>query len=83
MTYTDLKAAIEKGSVTSFDDFFSYVSQKQLIKDLGITQRRLKAIKQLPLGMTLAELARLSDLIGVNAGTIGVILRGDHLVKMQ
>lgn len=82
-SYADLKQAIERGAVTSFDQFFMFVSQKQFMQDMGISQRRLKALKQLPMHITLAELNRLSELIGVNAGTIGVIFRGDHLVKMQ
>lgn len=82
-SYADLKQAIERGAVTSFDQFFLFVTQKQFMGDMGINQRRLKALKQFPMGMTLGELDKLSDLIGVNAGAIGVIFRADHLVKMQ
>lgn len=80
-SYADLKLAIERNAVRSFDDFFLFITHKQFMKDMGISQRRLKALKQLPMGMTMGELDRLAELIGVNPGAIGVILRGDHIAR--
>lgn len=82
-TYTELKNLIKAKAVTSFADFFLFISKNQFMEDTGISRRRLDALMASPGHMSMDELMKISRLIGVEVADIGVIVAGDFLRASQ
>jgi hypothetical protein len=82
-TYSDLRTAIDAGAVHSFDDFFLFVEQKQFMADTGISIRRLKALRALPMQMSLLEMITIADLLSMQWDEFGALLKKWDQVKQQ
>jgi hypothetical protein len=65
-TYSKLRTAIEAGEIHSFNDFFLFIEQKQFMADTGISIRRLKALRALPMQMSLEEMICIADLLEIH-----------------
>jgi hypothetical protein len=82
-SYADLKKAIQRKAVISFDQFFLFVTQKKFVADMGISHTRLRTIKIEPMYMTMAELDRLSGLLDISVGKLAVMFKEWYTVKQQ
>lgn len=82
-SYADLKLAIERGAVASFDQFFMFVTQKQFMADSGISVRRLNALRSRPIHMTLQEMFDISELLNIDSKLFGDLVKKWSTIKQQ
>lgn len=82
-SYADLKLAIERGAVASFDQFFMFVTQKQFMTDTGLSVRRLNALRSQPMHMTLEEMFDIAELLGIDSKLFGDLVKKWSTISQQ
>lgn len=81
--YTKLKKLFAAGAITSFEDFFHFISIKEFCQDTGISYARLQTLRQLPAEMTVSEIMNISAVTGLDPDQFGVFIIKNYLVRMQ